>query len=1146
MATLKTSLFYFILLSASFSSCVAAENLIKNGEFNQGDRWQAPPPNWSGNGSSGFAFWKDGSDGDGIIIENGNHFMILNESDTYQDVLIEDKNKGECILKYREGVHPGATGEVFLQYLDNNKNVLVSKSNAITYPFTYAEGLLSSTKTLMGGVTPDNIKYVRVKTTGTKAVGYAKIDDIELTCSSETIINEVNAVCPVGTKLDTSVNYIPNGDFSTLPGKTYDGNYIMPGTWLSGGTWKSDAYYQAENQYLFDRDTSNYNTENTTASVFNKEGIYSDKAHSMFPGNSDYGMGVQNYLLLNGGTLGKSYASWQSNDISVDANAYYVYVAHFSSVLYADKYTGAVNARLRLGYKDGNWNNLSADFNEIPRDLDLSSWTNESTAGDQWHKYAYLIQPTSNTISLRVEDGIKNTVYGDDYAIGGLGLFKCAPLGSSISGNVFKDTNDNDSFDSGELGIANISVWLQLINVDGSIDSLKVFAETDAKGNYRLSSLADGRYQVYVDVTDEDLPIDHIIGSDNPLVITIKGTDITNADFPFDETTCSAFSGEVSQTALVVPPSLKTKDHIIIPSSSISPLEGHLRAYEVDASGAPKSVSVWDAATRMTLESRTNKLYSSDSSGTKIRFKDLKENAFGTSSNNYNDILEYTLDPSYNDGKYLSGRKNNTFLGGISRHNGIVLLNNSMDTFRYLDDTDYQAYYTNTVALRDTRVLVSSDDGFLYAFDDKSGDLAWAWIPPSLVTELGNYKSFQSHHFMRGQIDVVDLKASNKYQSYIVGSYKGGLGHYVLKLDEQSASKSNLQSVVWDSDNSKSFVSSPNHGQMEYFRDDQGETYISYVMTKANNKSTLFIRSLTSNAVELQIELNFNATSTPFVMIDFKRHNAPARKTLYLGDDSGNFYTASLLNKEGTLASSDSITAELEGSSSVLSSLSDDPIRFIGVSMSSSDRRYYLRVQSDTNITIFKYYTNEALWKRVWASHENGSDQWAEDGTHKENPSVVQQLPLGAFISDNAYIVGDSVVLPVNVPDAIGKSCYGKAFYYLYKLTDGSFPQNSFFKADNSSITGNIALGNGYPRRLVLSDILDKDVLAGFGHADQIKDSTTGVNEIFFIRDSLTTGIRSWRILEEESTSLNEGVYPTSVNSVPEKDKDSTGEEYKP
>ena len=81
-----------------------------------------------------------------------------------------------------------------------------------------------------------------------------------------------------------------------------------------------------------------------------------------------------------------------------------------------------------------------------------------------------------------------------------------------------------------------------------------------------------------------------------------------------------------------------------------------------------------------------------------------------------------------------------------------------MDTFKYLSDTNYQAYYLKYVAKRDERVLLGSDDGFLYSFNYEDGNLAWGWMPNSLVKELKDYSTFQSNEYMRGQIDVLDLK----------------------------------------------------------------------------------------------------------------------------------------------------------------------------------------------------------------------------------------------------------------------------------------------------------------------------------------------------------------------------------------------------
>ncbi|HIO97676.1 MAG TPA: hypothetical protein EYG71_07095 [Leucothrix sp.] len=299
------------------------------------------------------------------------------------------------------------------------------------------------------------------------------------------------------------------------------------------------------------------------------------------------------------------------------------------------------------------------------------------------------------------------------------------------------------------------------------------------------------------------------------------------------------------------------------------------------------------------------------------------------------------------------------------------------------------------------------------------------------------------------------------------------------------------------------------------FSDDKGKTYVAYIMTNSSNESTLMIRSLVDNKTNLQIALGFNVTSTPFVMVDYKKHNAPKRKTLYIGDDKGKIYSASLLKSNGKLRSKAAIkTALKSGAIASLDSSNTDSIRFIGSSVSSTDRAYYLRAQSETRLSVFKYDTQKTKWNRVWSSFEGGSGQWQADGTFTNSPSSIQHLPKGATITDNAYIVGDSIVLPVNTPDPTGTVCYGMAYYYLYKLSDGSFPKTRFYKLDDSAISGNIKIGYGKATRLVLSDLPDKDVLVGYAHAEQTTAKSTGVNDTFLIRDTMTTGVRSWRILD--------------------------------
>ncbi len=417
---------------------------------------------------------------------------------------------------------------------------------------------------------------------------------------------------------------------------------------------------------------------------------------------------------------------------------------------------------------------------------------------------------------------------------------------------------------------------------------------------------------------------------------------------------CTAFTGEVNEVALPISSQLKTTDKLFVPSKSVSPINGHLRAYAVDDYGVAASTASWDAGTRMSAANRSSNLYSTDPSGNKIAFNSLDDLAFLSSSLPVATIKAYTIDPSTDGGTYLAGRENGSFLGGISKGNELDILSNRINTSLYLTDTAYRSYYTATVATRSQRVLMSSDDGFLYAFDYTTGDLVWAWMPRTIVSDLVDYADFQSKHLMAGSVDVLDLAdGSGNYATYVVGSYKRGLGHYVLKLNASGG----LDSVVWDDDQSGIFSKSPNNGEMEFFKDGSGKTYAAYVLANdAALTSRLKIKSLVDSSEDMSVDLNYQASSTPFVMPDYGNNNAPAKKTLYLGSTTGDIHATTVLASDGTLQSSGDIQSSLQASS--VTSMADsasDPVLYIDSSVSAKDSLYYLSSQTATRLTLHRY-----------------------------------------------------------------------------------------------------------------------------------------------------------------------------------------------
>ena len=226
--------------------------------------------------------------------------------------------------------------------------------------------------------------------------------------------------CPSGYTLDTSVNYIPNGDFHILDERSGQPSNVSPGKWLSQGTWKSDTIYQGNDRYPNDWDSAN----DTTSSIIVNDIVYGDLAAFTFPGDSNYGMGAQNALYSNGNDLGHTISVWQSKNIKVDKNSKYLFVAHFSNALYKDNYTDAANPKVQLSFKDSSWHKLGSPF-EVPRD---NATNDKSKSSDKWYKISHVIEPSSSNISLRILDSaFSKGNYGDDLVTAGLGLYKCKP-----------------------------------------------------------------------------------------------------------------------------------------------------------------------------------------------------------------------------------------------------------------------------------------------------------------------------------------------------------------------------------------------------------------------------------------------------------------------------------------------------------------------------------------------------------------------------------------------------------------------------------------------------------------------------------------------------------------------------------------------
>ncbi len=597
-----------------------------------------------------------------------------------------------------------------------------------------------------------------------------------------------------------------------------------------------------------------------------------------------------------------------------------------------------------------------------------------------------------------------------------------------------------------------------------------------------------------------------------PANVTIAEGDTVTCTITYDDITppaCTALSGSVNNGISPIS-KLKNGAKLFMASSQIDTSVGHLKAFTIGSNGLPSDTASWDANTAMrTQNQRLTRLYSTSTSGNKVLFNNLDDAAFGADGIPSNATIKSAI--------------GSATLAAISPHSNIALLENKVNVSRYLSDSTYKTYYSGTIANRSDDVnatvpklaLVSSDDGFLYAFKQANGDLLWGWTPRSLTKERRDNAGFYGKHLMEGVVDVMDVKTGSSYATYVAGSYKDGLGQYVLKL----AADSSLDSIVWDEDHTatNSLASeAPNHGKRAYFSDSSGVRYMTYVVSTSQGDSVLHIRSIADTSVHYQITLGFTATTTPFVMP--KLRGGPAQNTLFIGDSTGKIYAAQLLvssgNNTGDLNTESSISSALSQSSvAAMHSSDSSSVRYIGASSSKDGMTVYLRTQSDDRLTVFAYQGANTGWVRLWSTYLEGAGKWTNNGATLTADSSIAALPANAKITDEAFVIANSIILPVTTA-ATANSCDGEAYYYFYRMQDGHMPTKTFYNvSDSSAITAAINLGKGEAQRLHVADHSGTSKLIGLGMATQKADGGTGINSSFYIEDPVRTGIRSWKEL---------------------------------
>jgi uncharacterized delta-60 repeat protein len=125
-----------------------------------------------------------------------------------------------------------------------------------------------------------------------------------------------------------------------------------------------------------------------------------------------------------------------------------------------------------------------------------------------------------NHVTLTARQVVTNANFGDQHT---------APILGSITGTVFNNINGNGKIDSGELGIANVTVYIDTTNA-GLFKTGDPQTTTNSSGLYSFTGLAAGTYIVRQILPTGDKQILPTLGFGNHITLA-AGQAVTNTNF---------------------------------------------------------------------------------------------------------------------------------------------------------------------------------------------------------------------------------------------------------------------------------------------------------------------------------------------------------------------------------------------------------------------------------------------------------------------------------------------------------------------------------------------------------------------------------------------------------------------------------------
>lgn len=422
---------------------------------------------------------------------------------------------------------------------------------------------------------------------------------------------------------------------------------------------------------------------------------------------------------------------------------------------------------------------------------------------------------------------------------------------------------------------------------------------------------------------------------------------------------------------------------LFITHADLSTQQGTLRRYNVNAEGlAVAPPAAWDAAALMTTAQRHTQLYATANNARGITlFNDLDSTAFALASGDpHAEIIKaYTIDPSYDSGKYLAGRADGTLLAPLRSRPALLTPPRDLQLFA---DPHYKTY-AQQQRTRPPRVLALADDGFLYAFDEATGALAWGWLPREWAPLLKDYAAFQSVPSSVGAVRVLDAWDGTAYAGYVIGTARAGTLHFSLKLTADA----HPGEVIWTHIGNRARDDKPT---LPSVLRTPSATYAVYI-----SDDILYLRHV-SNGNAITLNLGLPLTTVKVI-----------EEMAYLGDAHGKVYALQLTAPNKDLLSATAITKSLQMLGN-FNPTTTEPVYYIGQTYYHGQR--HLRVQGPRSISVINPGAG-VRWHVTFATPQT-------------------------TITDEAFIVDGAVIVPTTTTQT--SPCTLTAQLRMLRIADGA------------------------------------------------------------------------------------------------------------